>query len=100
MSYSMTAGPFTKGELGADDIEAALKERAATIPDGEGTPAKEIDEHLTASARAISHILEVLGVDEDQVTVSLSGHADPGHEQRPNWSPEFVQLQVHVQRRV
>lgn len=98
MSYSMSLGPLAK-PLQSDEVEEALLAQAAKIPDGEGTPSEEIRHHAMAAARAVIDIASTVGTDDDEVKISLLGHADPGHEQRPNWSPEYLQLSITVQRR-
>lgn len=99
MSYSMTFGPLAK-PLQSDEIEEAMLAKAAEIPETDGTPSEEIRHHVMAAARAAVDIASTLGTDEDSVTISLTGHAEPGHGQRASWSPETMSLHVSVQRRI
>ena len=98
VSYSMpNLGPYTK-PLDQEQLEADLIEAVERIPDGEGTPRAEILEHAGAAAKAIVALANKIGVDGDELQVTISGHADPGHVQRPNWAPEFISLNVGVKR--
>lgn len=78
------------GSITPDDLEA----KAAGCG---GATADELAEHVQLAVDAIE-ALAGIGQPDDLVRVTVSGHVEPGHAQRPEWAPEFLQVSVTVQR--
>lgn len=97
MSYSVRVENIDR-EVPLDVLAVLLSDQAADIPDGDGTPQAEIQDHMRVAAAAAVELLKEVGQVGDVVNVSVSGHADPGHVQRAEWSPEFCNIGVTVLR--
>ncbi len=62
-----------------------------TSPDDVGASYRD---HLAAAIEAASILASAVGRDDDQITVNLSGHANPDHAPCRGWADEFIQISV------
>jgi len=91
MSYTLsTIAP--KPEF-TDAVDATVDDHVVV-----GEAADEARRHLDAAAAAAALLAEAIGVDEDKLAVSISGHANPGHGKVEGWSDEFITISVAVSR--
>lgn len=88
MSYSFTvAAP--RGELRTKLDEAvAVVERSDTDAD------EERREHLVAALGCVHDLVDAVGRSDDDVFVSVSGHANPDHAPRGGWADEVITINV------
>lgn len=58
--------------------------------------ASEAEEQVEAARQAARNIIEsgVVGDDTTNISVSFSGHANPGHAPQPGWANDFVQVTI------
>lgn len=61
-----------------------------------GSQATEAREHLAKIAEVVPQLAEVIGVADDQLQISISGHANVGHDHASDWAAEFVTLTIGV----
>lgn len=55
-------------------------------------------DHLAAAKEAAALLAAAIGQPGDKVTVSMSGHANPGHANPfEGWGNEFIQINVSIQ---
>jgi hypothetical protein len=58
---------------------------------------KERDEQIDAAIRAASQLIVEGGFgNAEEITVSLSGHANKEHKRDSSWSNEFISVQVYL----
>lgn len=92
MSWSI--GPLVvTAENSVEKIEAAAEAFIVGYNDtDEGKQATA--EHMSAAGDAVDDLLTsgVLGNGEFKVT--LSGHANPGHEKRVGWADDYISIRV------
>lgn len=62
-------------------------------PAPEGAP---WEEQFRSALVALLALSEAVGTDDDYFTVSISGHANPNHEQAEGWGDEFVSVTLSV----
>jgi hypothetical protein len=87
MSYGTdTTAPKTDA---GDAIAAKIADYTLSGP-GEA----EAREHLAAAAEAGKILAAVIGTDDDELVVRVSGHANPQHKPTEGWADEFVQVIV------
>lgn len=56
----------------------------------------EQEQQFTAAMNAARALLDVVGRPEDEVSVSLSGHANPDHGPRDGWANETITITVRA----
>ncbi|HEV8653286.1 MAG TPA: hypothetical protein VG276_28805 [Actinomycetes bacterium] len=102
MSWSLHVGTVRPATITAIEqaAGAALAELRAKGPSYAGQfdapeTAQEVAEQVQAATSAAGQLLSGLGVVEE-VTVNLSGHANPGHQPRPGWAPDQVTVTVNA----
>ena len=90
MSFSLSNGGFQP----KDRIEFVNKSLQTEEYWPGVTPAQA--EIVTAAEECVHKLAAVLGLPTDHVSVSISGHANPGHAPKPGWGDEFVSITVNV----
>lgn len=50
---------------------------------------------ITAAWNALIELAEALGPEDAEVSVSLSGHANPGNEPVGTWSRDFISISIY-----
>lgn len=64
---------------------------------GNADCAKERDEQIEAAIRAVSQLLVEGGFNNaEEISVSMSGHANPEHSTRSGWSNESITVTLAV----
>jgi hypothetical protein len=96
MSYSLSA-KSPKAEVGRA-VTDAIDTYMPTIEASEWQPAEEVRTHLAAVAAAASELASAIGLDSDELSVSVSGHANPGHGPKDGYADEWVTVSVVVVR--
>lgn len=102
-SFSVPAGP--KADLG-DRVVSTFEEYAATPQGTDGTrledldwwPTDEVRDHVKVAATAATELAGTIGGPDDQVGVSISGHANPGHAATEGYADESVHVAVFISR--
>jgi hypothetical protein len=94
MSYTAYIGPVPKSELTEPDLAAALAEAIAPIAEANPDQADAMDDHAKALAKALPELVAVVGPDDALVRVSVSGHANPGHEPVEGWADDAIHVDV------
>ncbi len=89
-----------------DDAPAAKVLAAYAGPNGAGSSPRQHQEEngtgpealdlVDASAVAAEAIVSMLGGNWATASISVSGHANPGHAARPGWANDFVAVTVSV----
>ena len=92
MSYSFSA----TGNR-SNIVDAVREQGEAAVTQFNDPPAEEaVRDHVKSAATAVEVIVETLGRPDDELSVSVSGHANPGHAPREGWSNESCSVQVWV----
>lgn len=103
MSYSFQVPAGPKASI-ADRVAEAFEAYADT-PQGDSAvrledldwwPAGEVRDHVDRVTTALGTILEVVGQADDQVLVSITGHANPDHAPKEGYSNETVSINISV----
>ena len=89
MSYSFTAGPATKHDI-FTDVHHAVGDLSP------GNADHERSDHIEAVMKALQPLVFALGLDDDRITVTVSGHSNVGHAHSDQWADEMIQLSVSV----
>lgn len=89
MSYSLSL-TASKGDV-AGQVDEKIS--GYTPP---GPQATEAREHLAKIAEVVPQLAEVLGVPDDQLQISISGHANVGHDHASDWAAEFITVTIGV----
>lgn len=89
MSYNLTV-TATRSDI-VDAIGRVVRE--ADLPQ---LAEQEAREHLAACAAGAVGQASVTGRHTDEVTVTISGHANPGHAPAEGWANEMTQVTVSV----
>jgi hypothetical protein len=92
MSYSLSSR--TAADIN-DQIDEYL---ATTVADSDNQPTTEVTDHLTAAKQAIATLAAAIGRPDDELVVTISGHANPDHAPRDGWADEFISISVSVRR--
>lgn len=92
MSYSLSATSTSKADL-HDELSSRIDTALAGVPDEHKDEAAE---HLAHALTAIDDLATVLGVDDDLLTVSISGHANTGHTKSARWADEALTISISV----
>lgn len=50
---------------------------------------------IAAAWNALIELADVLGPEDAEVSVSLSGHANPGNEPEEGWSKDFISISIY-----
>jgi hypothetical protein len=88
MSWSASASNVV-----ARDATSKLRENFATT---NPNPTPEVLEQFEAAVRGVEGALTVVQPDLDRpVTVSASGHANPGHKPAQGWSNDTFSLSIY-----
>ena len=93
MSYSASKSGLSKDDAVAE-VLGAIGDQIETLsnpPDGMQDAMREHGDRISG---ALSGLLEVVGRDGDQVNVTVSGHANPGHAPTPGWADETVTITI------
>lgn len=90
MSYSLSA------TAPRNEIRKALADEIAKIEQTDTRVFDERNDHLTAAMVVVDRLLEAVGRPEDQVTVSITGHANADHAPAPDWANEFLTITVNA----
>ena len=53
-------------------------------------------EHIAVAMEVVSKIAQIVGLPEDEIMFTISGHANEGHASNSSWSDEFMTVSVHV----
>lgn len=88
MSWSLSIGPVEQEHVGS-----AMK--AAPVHGGAEDVAEEQARQVEAATIAAVAICQSGALGEGLVYVNASGHANPGHNDRPGWSRDIVTLNVN-----
>lgn len=56
----------------------------------------EQGQQFTAAMNAVRALVDAVGRPEDEVSVSLMGHANPGHGPREGWANETITITVRA----
>lgn len=91
MSYTLNV-KAPKGEIGSVAAEAIAGHQLA------GEAADEARQHLDAVAQVVPALAAAIGVDADEIGVSITGHANPDHGKVVGWSDEHITITVAVSR--
>jgi hypothetical protein len=91
MSYTYAAPLASKDHLDGD-LHAAGAGAPTQFSDPDAADA--VSEHVTAIHEAAMRLAEVVGRPEDNVSVHVSGHANPGHGPRDGYADEMITLTV------
>ncbi len=73
-----------------DDIQA-IEGQPQTIPEG---VEEAYAEHIAMAKRVATMLADVIGLPDDPVMVSMSGHANPGHAPLEGSGREFIRVTV------
>jgi hypothetical protein len=90
MSYSFSTGQVSKADAVAA-IDAAADQAIQGIHEPCRQPAYE---HVARLQAALPALLEVVGSDECTVSITVSGHANPGHGKYEGWADEMLNVQI------
>jgi hypothetical protein len=82
MSWSTNVGPVAKGA-----IEVNSPAYASDVFD-------EQSDQFEAAVDAARALAKAVGRPEDEVYVTLSGHANPEHGPRPGWADEMITVSI------
>jgi len=82
MSWSSSVGPVAKDEIDP------------TVPATSDVVEAEQREQFEAAKEAAAVLAKAVGREGDDVFVTLSGHANPGHGPRQGWAAESVTISV------
>ena len=77
-----------------DELHAKLGEAVAAVEHQPSDAHDERNDHLTAALTVLDRILEAVGRPEDDVSVTIAGHANPGHAPREGWSGDQLTIIV------
>lgn len=88
MSYSFTV-TAPRG-----DLRSKLDEAVAVVERSETDANEERHEHLVAALGCVHDLVDAVGRPEDDVFVSVSGHANPDHAPRGGWADEVITINV------
>lgn len=92
MSYTLTTNPTNKS-----DLMVEVDRLASELPKGNADD--ERDDHLRAIGDALRALYPVVGRDEDQIKVSVSGHSNINHAPSDGWADEMITITVSVSPR-
>lgn len=96
MSYSYNTPPITNCDgLNIHELLSDAFEKIAGNSQRENNTYFEAVEHLNAAAEAATNILSALGA-VHMFTISVLGHANPGHKPRDGWANDFCDVKVSV----
>lgn len=84
MSWGTGVHTIDKDQIGS------LEAGANSDPDAQASQ----DEQFAAALQAAQDLAAAVGRPHDQVSVSLTGHANPGHAPRSGWADEFIQVNI------
>lgn len=88
VSYSLTV------TAARGDLKQALGDEVARIEQQSTEAADERTDHLTAALVVLDRMLEAVGRPEDDVIVSIIGHANPDHAPAEDWANEQLTISV------
>lgn len=92
MSYSVQTPLLPKSEV-VEALAAIAHENIEQIDPESQEPSHE---HVDQVCELLPQVLEVVGSQDAQVIVSLSGHGNPGHGAREGWADETLTLSISV----
>lgn len=92
MSWS---GSFPDGIAG-DDIEASLDDSKAFVSPPPDQMSTEMAEQFAAAKEAVKDLIEsgAVGDTEKTYSLSLSGHANEGHEPAEGWTNDCINISL------
>jgi hypothetical protein len=91
MTYTMGTG---NEPVGREEVRAMfITSVGPTEPEGVG---EYYEDHKDAIQKAVTELLKVVGVPEDQVMINISGHANPGHVSLDGFADELIQISVYT----
>jgi hypothetical protein len=102
VSYSFATGLFTLHDREA--VRGAVRTAVDAVgldamAHACGTDELEIVDHVKAIEVAAGTLCRAVGEPGDSARIRVAGHAEPGHGQRHDWSPETITLAITVERR-
>lgn len=83
----MSWGTNTSGEVHKGSIDPAVPQLSDDVAEEQGA-------QFEAALDAARKLAAVVGRPDDPVTVTLHGHANPGHGPRTGWANETVTVVV------
>jgi hypothetical protein len=88
MSYSFSATANRAG------LHKALGDEVAKVEQTDQRVADERNDHLVAALVVVDRLAEAVGRPEDDIAVSVSGHANPDHAPAEGWADEAISITV------
>lgn len=90
MSYS-----FSTGQVSKADAVAAIDAAADQAIQGIHEPSRQAAyDHVARLCEQMPFLLACVGSDDAQVTITVSGHANPGHGKYEGWADEMLNVQI------
>lgn len=93
MSYSFTV------TAPRSTLRNELGEAVAKVEQTDTGVAEERGQQLVAFFNAIDELADAIGQPDDDIFVSVTGHANPGHAPRDGWADEFITISVAARPR-
>ena len=92
MSWSISA--YLKPEKGQ---YLKIEDIKALVPVGNEQCPEERDEQVMAAKHAVYNIVNNAGFENaEEITVTMSGHANKDHKKDPAWANEFISISISI----